>query len=178
MVDGVGGQKGIATIHWQLGTVPAIVASNSNITQRVGTSALLYCGVTSTVASATYQWRLNGTAIPGATSQTLVLNNLQSAQAGVYSVVVSNFAGVVTNTSATVAIDVPLHFEQMRWISSSHFSCQVKGNPGQQFAVETSEDLKIWRSLLSDQLSDGSFDFTDDNAPQFMHRFYRVIPGP
>ena len=126
----------------------------------------------------TYQWRLNGTAIPGATSQTLVLNNLQSAQAGVYSVVVSNFAGVVTNIGATVAIDVPLHFEQMRWISSSHFSCQVKGNPGQQFAVETSEDLKIWRSLLSDQLSDGSFDFTDDNAPQFIHRFYRVIPGP
>jgi len=91
--------------------------------------------------------------------------------------VVSNFAGVVTNTSATVTVDVPLHFEQVRWVTGQQFSCEVKGNAGQRFVLEFSDDLSQWHTLVSDQLGDGSFTFTDDDANQFTHRFYRVVPG-
>src|SRR5436853_2465808 len=45
VVDGVGGAKGIATIHWQLGSAPAVFASGSSVKQRVGGSVLLDCGV-------------------------------------------------------------------------------------------------------------------------------------
>jgi len=108
----------------------------------------------------------------------LTLNNLQPGQAGVYSVVVSNFAGVVTNVSGTVTVDVPLHFEQIQWLSNGQFSCQVKGNAGQRFVVEVSDDLETWNALFNDQLSDGGFSFSDNDAEQFTHRFYRLVPGP
>ncbi len=55
------------------------------------------------IAPFTYQWRLNGVNIPGATSQTLTLNNVQTNQAGLYSVRVDNgraFIAKYDNASA------------------------------------------------------------------------------
>jgi len=50
-----------------------------------------------------YQWRFNGAVIPGATFATLVLNNFQAANAGVYSVIVANGAGAA---SASTRVDL------------------------------------------------------------------------
>ncbi|MHB1309674.1 MAG: FG-GAP-like repeat-containing protein, partial [Limisphaerales bacterium] len=46
---------------------------------------------------ALYQWRFNGVDLAGKTGRTLNLTNLLAADAGHYSVVVSNTAGIVTN---------------------------------------------------------------------------------
>jgi uncharacterized delta-60 repeat protein len=51
---------------------------------------------------ASYQWRLYGTNILGATNATLTLSNLSFAQAGTYSVVISNAFGAVTSTGAVL----------------------------------------------------------------------------
>ncbi len=51
-----------------------------------------------------YQWRRNGIAISGATNATLQLPNVQSPDAGAYSVVVSNALGNVTSTDATLTV--------------------------------------------------------------------------
>ncbi len=48
----------------------------------------------------TYQWRFNSTDISGATDSTYTRSNAQPADAGSYSVVVSNVAGSVTSTDA------------------------------------------------------------------------------
>ena len=45
----------------------------------------------------TYQWRFNGTNLPGATNLVLSLNYAQLPDAGAYSIVVSNNFGLVTN---------------------------------------------------------------------------------
>jgi len=55
----------------------------------------------------TYQWRFNGTNMAGRTSSTLVLNNVQLPNAGDYSVLLSNVAGVVTSRVATLTVQVP-----------------------------------------------------------------------
>ncbi|MHB1309865.1 MAG: FG-GAP-like repeat-containing protein, partial [Limisphaerales bacterium] len=47
--------------------------------------------------SSTYQWRSDGVDLQGKTGSTLRLTNLVAADAGHYSVVVSNTAGIVTN---------------------------------------------------------------------------------
>lgn len=52
----------------------------------------------------TYQWRLNGVPITGATGPSLTLPNAQSFITGGYSVVVTNGAGSVTSASASLAI--------------------------------------------------------------------------
>ena len=55
----------------------------------------------------TYQWRLNGTNIPGATANPLVLTGVQTNQAGQYSVVVSNPFGSATSSNALLTVRVP-----------------------------------------------------------------------
>ena len=54
-----------------------------------------------------YQWRFDGTAIPGATSPTLLLSNMQPSQEGRYSVVVYGAGGSVVSSSASLALLVP-----------------------------------------------------------------------
>jgi hypothetical protein len=46
-----------------------------------------------------YQWRMNGTNLPGTISAVLALTNLQPNQAGAYSVRVSNANGTVGGTA-------------------------------------------------------------------------------
>jgi hypothetical protein len=51
-----------------------------------------------------YQWKRDGLDIPGATQATLTLQNLTSAQAGLYSVAVSNKVGKALSDVATINI--------------------------------------------------------------------------
>ena len=53
-----------------------------------------------------YQWLLNGISIPGASSASLVLTNVQLSAAGTYRVEVSNPVGAVTSAAATLNVPV------------------------------------------------------------------------
>ena len=71
---------------------------NSNVTFSVtarGTAAL------------GYQWSANSASLPGANNSSLILTNVQRAAAGNYAVIVSNLAGVVTSTIASLVITAP-----------------------------------------------------------------------
>jgi len=57
------------------------------------------------VAPLSYQWRFNDAEIAGATKRTLVLTNIQVANAGGYSVVVTNISGSVTSRVARLDVD-------------------------------------------------------------------------
>lgn len=51
-----------------------------------------------------FQWRFNGSNLSGATNSTLVLDPVSPSDAGNYDVIVSNSAGSVTSTAATLSI--------------------------------------------------------------------------
>jgi hypothetical protein len=51
-----------------------------------------------------YQWEKDGTPMSGATSNTLVLRNVQLRDSGAYSVLVSNAAGKVTSSNAVLTV--------------------------------------------------------------------------
>jgi hypothetical protein len=81
----------------------------------VGTSSTHLFGRTNFTAlvdgpGVTYQWRFNGNLIPGATSGTLTLTNIQYSQAGVYSVLAFNSAGSVISSNAILTVTDPVHF--------------------------------------------------------------------
>lgn len=59
------------------------------------------------IAPFTYQWRFNGVALPGETNSTLVLNNVQTNQGGIYTVRIANGIAAVTSTNATLTVLVP-----------------------------------------------------------------------
>ncbi|MBI5775014.1 MAG: immunoglobulin domain-containing protein, partial [Verrucomicrobia bacterium] len=85
----------------------AITSQPQDQSVTVGGNASFSVGVSGTPPIA-YQWRLNGTNLAGATSATLALTNVQFAQAGGYSVVVTNVAGTVTSSNATLTVSAAL----------------------------------------------------------------------
>ena len=70
-----------------------------------GQSTTLTVTTSGGTAPFSYQWRLNGVAIPSATSSVLSLVNIQQASAGTYSVTVTNAAGSVTSNNAVVTVN-------------------------------------------------------------------------
>ncbi len=82
---------------------PTITSQPSSIAVMAGTTVNF--GVSATGAQPlAYQWRLNGTNLPGATVSSLTVTNAQSTNAGGYSVIVSNLAGFATSTVATLTV--------------------------------------------------------------------------
>jgi hypothetical protein len=57
------------------------------------------------VAPLSYQWRFNDAEIAGATKRTLILTNVQLANAGDYTIVVTNNSGSVTSRVARLDVD-------------------------------------------------------------------------
>ncbi|MCX8520952.1 MAG: immunoglobulin domain-containing protein, partial [Rhodoferax sp.] len=86
--------------------VPAITTQPAAQTVTAGQSATF--SVTATGTSPSYQWTKNGSNISGATSSTYTTPATSSADnAAVFTVVVSNSAGTVTSSSATLTVNVP-----------------------------------------------------------------------
>ena len=54
-----------------------------------------------------YQWHRNGAAIPGATAASLTLNNLNAANAGTYTVIVSNARASTRSSAAVLVVAAP-----------------------------------------------------------------------
>ena len=84
-------------------TISAPVITTPPASQHVCTGSGLLLSVTASYASS-YQWSLNGTAIPGATSSTYNVLSATSANAGNYSVTVTNGVSSVTSSVAVVAV--------------------------------------------------------------------------
>jgi hypothetical protein len=85
---------------------PAITSQPSARTVLQGASASFTVAATGT-PTPTYQWRLDGVAISGATSATYTVSSAQPANAGNYTCVVTNPAGSVTSNAVTLTVNVP-----------------------------------------------------------------------
>lgn len=85
---------------------PAITTQPQNISVPQGQTATFSVTATGNPAPG-YQWRKGGTNIQGATAATYSIPNVQTSHAGQYSVVVSNSAGSVTSSNATLTVTAP-----------------------------------------------------------------------
>lgn len=100
--------------YWPTYTATAVTAPVINtdpVSQTVdagGTATFTVTASSDASAPMSYQWSKNGTPIAGATSVTLTLANVQSSQAGDYTVAVTNFAGTTTSHPATLVVDHPV----------------------------------------------------------------------
>jgi hypothetical protein len=69
-----------------------------------------------------YQWRKNGTAIPGATGATLSFANVTAADAGQYLVFITNSLNQVTSDTATLTVVPTLNLSAAPAVSSGDFN--------------------------------------------------------
>ena len=95
-----------------------------------------------------YQWQFNGTNISGATTNSFFLGNVQTNDAGSYSVVVSNEAGSTLSDSAilnvtklpnippTITLVVPVDGARLRVGSNIAVRAEASDNDGQIVQVE------------------------------------------
>ncbi len=95
-----------ATIRVVDGSVPNIAAQPQSVTNSVGSTVTF--NVTATSCSALgYQWRFGANPLPGATSSTLAITNIQTNNAGNYRVVLTNAAGSITSAVAVLTVLPP-----------------------------------------------------------------------
>ena len=122
-----------------------------------------------------YQWRKDGAPVEGASESSLLLTNLQAADAGNYSVVVTNDVGSATSSNAYLTVNPA-------GVSLALYSgITIDGVVGLTYGIQYSTDLSntnSWKGLANVTLGVPTmlwFDLQPANQPR---RYYRVVPGP
>ena len=137
------------------------------------------CAVTLTIGATgsgplSYQWLTDGSPIDGATNAAYAVANVQTNNAGLYRVVVSNEFGSVTSAPATlivntegVAIDL-------------YAGVKVVGEVGKTYQVRYTTNLSqpTWVPVTNIILSVPIYLWIDPDPATRGRRFYSVTPAP
>ena len=112
-VDGVGGASGTVKLSYEFATGPGIATQPAAASVNVGEQVVLFVVTSAPVAGAsaiaeTFQWKKDGFPIPDQTANNLTFPAVSLADAGEYTVVVSNFAGSTTSDAVRLDVSVPL----------------------------------------------------------------------
>ena len=124
----------------------------------------------------TFQWRRNGALVPGGSSPTLVINNVQSANAGTYTVRISNALNFVLSQPATLTV-ASGQFSALT-PTANGIQLNVQGEAGGNYIIEISSDLKQWDPLATLLNNPPNWQYTDPAAPGVGQRFYRLRKSP
>lgn len=140
---------------------------------------ILFCGsnVTFSVSATNdfgylnYQWQFNGTNVLGGTNSALILTNITTSQAGIYTVLIS---GVPNSQSLSASATLTFSFLQL----NRYAGVTLFGEPGNDYRIEYTDNLTpplAWTVLTNITMVSTSylhFDSTSANTPM---RFYRAV---
>jgi hypothetical protein len=96
-----------ATVTLHFGAAPTITSQPTGVRAVVGNSVVLAVDAQGQPAPG-YQWQKDGVALAGKNEATLLLDNVQLAAGGSYTVVVTNSYGSATSAPATVSVVAPV----------------------------------------------------------------------
>jgi hypothetical protein len=160
-------------VNWfrftSLTMTPSVTVSPTSRAAGVGTD-VTFTGLAGGSPPFSYQWQFNGTNLPAATNLTLVLTNVQLANAGDYTLRVTNSVGLAT-ASATLVVGTVW----LEGVSQAAGGCQfnVHSPTGAVCVVEASTNLVNWTPVATLTNGTGLLAFTTPVAG-FPRRFYRV----
>jgi sugar lactone lactonase YvrE len=119
-----------------------------------------------------FQWSKDGIELAGATNSSFTILSVSASDAGSYTVKVSHLGLVTESEPATLSVGFGLfdgHF-----ISSSEFGMTAVVNPGESYALESSDNLMTWSTVSSFTATDSMATLKDSNAQTRAARFYRL----
>jgi hypothetical protein len=139
---------------------PAITAQPQLLAVKVTSNATFTVAATGIPAPA-YQWRFNGTNLANATGTSYTRTNAQYADAGDYSVMVTNLAGSLASSNAALSILTasPGQFEAPLVQSDGSLQLVLSGDPGAIYFVQSSTNLVDWQPFTNLTLINGTFTF-------------------
>ncbi|MEI9962603.1 MAG: hypothetical protein WDM76_16250 [Limisphaerales bacterium] len=128
-----------------------------------------------------YQWYFNtNTPLADATNSSFTLLNVQAANGGFYSVVITNAAGSTSSDYATLNVSTGSSSRPQvsdLVFSNGTFSLTVNGDSGSDYVIQTSTNLIDWTDVFTNHLPALPFIWTDSAARNFTRRFYRIQQG-
>jgi len=111
------GDSWIDNVKVEYFDLPVITTQPANQTVAAGGTATFFVETANTVTA--YQWQKNGTNIAGATTSALTLNNVQDSDVGSYGVTVSNGAGPVVSSTATLSVSPAIVVQPLNQTNSA-----------------------------------------------------------
>ena len=123
------------------------------------------------------QWQFNGRNLDAETNASLNFAAVSAAQAGEYSVLVSNAVGQVTSLPAVLTVVTPplvMDIVSSGMVASQTFGLTMNLDPGFNYALEASADLLQWQVISSFMGNGGLIDFLDPDTTNYWNRFYRL----
>jgi hypothetical protein len=105
-----------------------------------------------------------------------VINNVQSANAGTYTVRISNALNFVNSAPATLTV-ASGQFSALT-PTANGIQLNVQGELGGNYIIETSSDLQQWDPLATLLNNPQYWQFTDTSASGVSQRFYRLRKSP
>jgi hypothetical protein len=156
-------------------SVPVITQQPASQTVPVGGNATF--NVTATGAALFYQWRFNSVNIGGATGSSYTRFNITSADAGAYTVVITNTIGSVTSSPAQLIVTNPY---SLRVVSrtTNVFTATLTGGPtnrGYEIQV-TTNFTEGWVPLKTVSNITGSVQWSDTNSAPRRNYRARLLP--
>ncbi len=170
VVDGVGGTQGVVRVNGRLGTRPVVTSPVRIPVTGLGQPLFLFASASNITSDLLFFWRFNNAFVPGATNPFFAISNLTVANAGTYSVVLSNFTGLITNLAAVVSAS---GYEGQRVDGVWQF--RLMGFGAQPLLFETTSNFVDWVPWRTNP-QPGPFDFPDPEASNQVLRFYRISP--
>ena len=162
-----------------MGVAPDVPESPDHCSIPPGGSIALDMPANEWVPAPAGQWQLNGQDLPGATGATLHLSNFNAAQAGTYSIVLSNFVRVVTNTVAILDLGEPLVLEPELVQNQGSTDLVIAVSNATPFLLLTKTDLNPmfpWTPVATNLEVCEVFHYTNANLLPEPQRFFRVVP--
>ena len=150
---------------------PGILVPPLTQTAELGSLAGFWVEITNIAPVATYQWYFDDTnALGGATNSYVVLADVQAAQAGAYTVVVTNVYGAVTSAPAMLSVIPPV---ERRIVPALNLTAEV-GSFLQLDYVNSLAPGAQWLSLTKVMIESTPQLYFDVSEPLPVQRFYRA----
>ena len=162
--------------------LPVVTNQPQSLAVNAGSPATFTVGATGSPTLA-YQWLKSGANIGGANGTSYNVASVSANDAGGYSVVVTNPYGSTTSTVATLTVNIPPTnpppaITGVAMLPDGNLTLSGTGAVSQPYVLLAASNLVpaiTWTPRATNAANgNGVFQFLDDQATNFLQRFYRI----
>ena len=164
---------------WQPQLASVIIRQPADETAFIGRNTTLSVEAAG-IPKPSYQWLKDGTVLAGETNASLNLDDVQAADAGTYSVVISNAVGTVKSQGAKLTVANAPSLLHARRLSNGNIQFAIEGPAGLGYRIWATTNLSLspvtntWTLVTNEIFGGNASLFTDSRAMSLSQRFYMI----